>query len=79
MSPRAFPEARTLRVLSLDGGGVKGYTTLLILKRVFRTLNDVAGRNEVALLKPCHVFDLIVGDVYRGHHRSHARTAGDDD
>lgn len=61
VSTRAFPVARSLRVLSLDGGGVKGYTALLILKRVFRTLNDVAGRNEVALLKPCHVFDLIVG------------------
>jgi patatin-like phospholipase/acyl hydrolase len=51
--------ASSLRVLSLDGGGVKGYTSLLILKRIFRTLQTEA--NLAQEPKPCDVFDLIVG------------------
>jgi len=49
---------RALRVLSLDGGGVKGYTSLLILKRIIRT---IANDNEIPEPKPCEIFDLIVG------------------
>ena len=33
-----FPKARSVRVLCLDGGGIKGFTELLILKRIFRQL-----------------------------------------
>ena len=51
--------AESLRILSLDGGGIKGYTSLLILKRVFRTMVDLEGLSEE--LRPCDVFDLIVG------------------
>ena len=58
---QALPPARTLRVLSLDGGGVKGYTTLLILQRIFRTLKNIAGLDDGLVLRPCDVFDLIVG------------------
>lgn len=49
----------SLRVLCLDGGGIKGYTSLLILKRIFRTMMAEGGLVE--LPKPCDVFDLIVG------------------
>ena len=56
-----LPPARTLRVLSLDGGGVKGYTTLLILQRIFRTLKNIADLDDDSVLRPCDVFDLIVG------------------
>jgi patatin-like phospholipase/acyl hydrolase len=53
------PSASSLRILSLDGGGVKGYTSLIILQRILRTLKDVAGlENEP---RPFEVFDLIVG------------------
>lgn len=52
-------ERRPLRVLCLDGGGIKGYTSLLILKRLFRELQSKdADRREV---QPYEVFDLIVG------------------
>ncbi|KAK6524472.1 hypothetical protein TWF281_011380 [Arthrobotrys megalospora] len=46
-------EERPLRVLSLDGGGVRGLVTLHLLKAVF----DKAGITQ----KPCEVFDMIGG------------------
>lgn len=49
----------SLRVLSLDGGGIKGYTSLLILQRIFRTMKSEGQLHEIP--KPCTVFDLIVG------------------
>ena len=55
----AFPIAESLRLLSLDGGGIKGLTTLLILKRIFRTLREVGRLDKEP--KPCEVFDLIAG------------------
>ncbi|KAH7142064.1 hypothetical protein EDB81DRAFT_653957 [Dactylonectria macrodidyma] len=48
-----------LRILSLDGGGVKGYASLLVLKRIFRTI--VAENGLIHEPLPCDVFDLIVG------------------
>jgi patatin-like phospholipase/acyl hydrolase len=51
--------ANSLRVLCLDGGGVKGYTSLLILKRIFRTM--VSDGTLAEEPKPCDVFDLIAG------------------
>lgn len=54
-----FPHAESLRLLSLDGGGIKGLTTLLILKRIFRTLREVGHLDEEP--KPHDVFDLIAG------------------
>lgn len=51
--------ARSLRVLSLDGGGVKGYSSLLILKRILRTMAAEKGLETEPL--PCDIFDLIVG------------------
>lgn len=51
--------AESLRVLCLDGGGIKGYTSLLILKRIFRTMMAEGHLEEMP--RPCDVFDLIVG------------------
>ena len=59
-----LPDANGLRILSLDGGGMKGYTSLLILKRVLRAMKVEAKKEEIYLAdepKPCDVFDLIVG------------------
>jgi patatin-like phospholipase/acyl hydrolase len=53
------PTPRSLRILSLDGGDIKGYTTLLILQRIFRQLKNALALAEEP--KPCEVFDLIVG------------------
>ncbi|KAK5202855.1 hypothetical protein LTR47_011349 [Exophiala xenobiotica] len=54
-----LPSAQSLRILCVDGGGIKGYTSLLILKRVFRTL--VSEAQLATEPRPCDVFDLIAG------------------
>lgn len=46
-------------VLALDGGGVRGLSTLYILRDVMHQLN--AERSDGTVLKPCDVFDLIGG------------------
>lgn len=51
-----------LCLLSLDGGGVRGLSTLYILKSIMDRLNHE--RKQTASLppvKPCEVFDLIGG------------------
>ncbi|KAE8365962.1 acyl transferase/acyl hydrolase/lysophospholipase [Aspergillus caelatus] len=47
---------RPLRVLSLDGGGVRGLSSLYILRDVMQRLNP-GGKPP----KPCDVFDMIAG------------------
>ncbi|KAJ5676382.1 Acyl transferase/acyl hydrolase/lysophospholipase [Penicillium majusculum] len=48
-----------LCLLSLDGGGVRGLSSLLILKDIMTKLNSEREDNQ--LLKPCDIFDLIGG------------------
>ncbi|OAA65037.1 Acyl transferase/acyl hydrolase/lysophospholipase [Cordyceps fumosorosea ARSEF 2679] len=53
-----------LRILSLDGGGVRGYSMLIIIQELMhRTFVEIHGRaprrNEIP--KPCDHFDLIIG------------------
>jgi patatin-like phospholipase/acyl hydrolase len=55
----ALPAAQSLRILSIDGGGIKGYSALLILRRIFRSL--VSEGNLDNEPRPCEVFDLIAG------------------
>ncbi|RDA84738.1 hypothetical protein CP532_5235 [Ophiocordyceps camponoti-leonardi (nom. inval.)] len=53
-----------LRVLSLDGGGVRGYSMLIIVQELMhRTFVEIEGRapRRHEIPKPCHHFDLIVG------------------
>ncbi len=60
----SLPDANSLRILSIDGGGIKGYTALLILKRIFNTMRVEAKKEGTVLAdepRPCDVFDLIVG------------------
>ena len=54
------PAAASLRVLCIDGGGIKGYTALLILRRILRTLAAEAADGSPPP-RPCDVFDLIAG------------------
>ncbi|PLN77120.1 FabD/lysophospholipase-like protein [Aspergillus taichungensis] len=53
-----------LRILSLDGGGVRGYSMLIILQelmyRVYVECEGKAPRRE-EIPKPCDYFDLIAG------------------
>ncbi|OJD30538.1 patatin-like serine hydrolase [Diplodia corticola] len=53
-----------LRILSLDGGGVRGYSMLILLQELMhRTYVEIHGkapkRHEIP--KPCEHFDLIAG------------------
>ena len=47
------------RILSLDGGGVRGLSTLLILRDIMEEIGRKMGTNIPA--KPCDYFDLIGG------------------
>ncbi|KAI0015128.1 patatin-like phospholipase [Xylariomycetidae sp. FL0641] len=53
-----------LRVLSLDGGGVRGYSMLIIIQELMhRTYVEIEGKapKRHQIPKPCDHFDLIVG------------------
>ena len=68
-----FPQVDSLRILSIDGGGIKGYTALLVLKRIMQTLTQ-EGHFDVEPL-PCEMFDLMVGTSTRGAHCCDVRPA----
>lgn len=50
-----------LCLLSLDGGGVRGLSTLYILKSIMDRLNHERKNDKLPPLKPCEAFDLICG------------------
>lgn len=50
-----------LCLLSLDGGGVRGLSTLYILKSIMDRLNAERKEAGSPAVKPCEVFDLIGG------------------
>jgi patatin-like phospholipase/acyl hydrolase len=50
-----------LCLLSLDGGGVRGLSSLYILKGLMARLNYRRQSDGLARVKPCEVFDLIGG------------------
>lgn len=54
-------ESRPLRLLSLDGGGIRGLSTLLVLRSIMHQLEDIEGPNVPRPLKPADYFDLIGG------------------
>lgn len=54
-----------LCLLSLDGGGVRGLSTLYILKGLMDRLNRELKKSPP--LKPCEVFDLIGGTSTGGY------------
>lgn len=55
-----------LCLLSLDGGGVRGLSTLYILKGLMDRLNEKRPPKTPAK-KPCEVFDLIGGTSTGGY------------
>ncbi|KAH0562016.1 hypothetical protein GP486_003278 [Trichoglossum hirsutum] len=48
---------RRMRLLSIDGGGIRGLASLLILKRIMDKINE----DRAEALKPHEMFDLIGG------------------
>jgi patatin-like phospholipase/acyl hydrolase len=47
--------------VDLDGGGVRGLSTLLILKALMAAVNDGRIKAGQSAIKPCELFDLIGG------------------
>lgn len=59
--PNPFDQSG-LCLLSLDGGGIRGLSTLFILKSIMIQLNHKRKNSGLPdVLKPCDVFDLIGG------------------
>ncbi|VUC22326.1 unnamed protein product [Clonostachys rosea] len=58
--PSHFDE-KVLCLLALDGGGVRGLSTLYVLKTIMERLNYERKRNRLPAIKPCEVFDIIGG------------------
>lgn len=56
-----------LCLLSLDGGGVRGLSTLYILKGLMTQLNNERRKYDLPAVKPCEVFDLIGGTSTGGY------------
>lgn len=56
-----------LCLLSLDGGGVRGLSTLYILRRLMTRLNHERRNAKLPAVKPCEVFDLIGGTSTGGY------------
>ena len=53
--------------LSLDGGGVRGLSTLYTLKGLMARLNHERQAKNLPPVKPCKVFDLIGGTSTGGY------------
>ena len=56
-----------LCLLSLDGGGVRGLSTLYVLKGLMAKLGQERQAANLPPVKPCEVFDLIGGTSTGGY------------
>ena len=56
-----------LCLLSLDGGGVRGLSSLYILKGLMTRLNHERRDSGLPAVKPCAIFDLIGGTSTGGY------------
>jgi patatin-like phospholipase/acyl hydrolase len=54
-------------LLSLDGGGVRGLSTLYILQNIMSRLNFTREEAGLQPRKPCEIFDLIGGTSTGGY------------
>jgi patatin-like phospholipase/acyl hydrolase len=50
---------RDLCLLSLDGGGIRGLSSLQVLKQLMERIGVEAGLESTP--KPCDIFDMIGG------------------
>ena len=50
-----------LRVLALDGGGVKGLFSIIVLEHLMEAVRQIDAPDITDALKPCSYFDLICG------------------
>lgn len=56
-SPSETKNSRQIRLLSIDGGGIRGLASILSLKRIMNKINE----DRAEGLKPYEVFDLMGG------------------
>jgi len=56
-NPPDMKKPRQIRLLSIDGGGIRGLASILILKHIMDKINE----DRAEGLKPYEVFDLIGG------------------
>jgi patatin-like phospholipase/acyl hydrolase len=56
-----------LCLLSLDGGGVRGLSTLYVLNGLMARLNHERQAKTLPPVKPCEIFDLIGGTSTGGY------------
>jgi len=64
LGTRSFYTSKTrslIDVQSLDGGGVRGLSTLLILQALMARVNEERMKDGQPAVKPCELFDLIGG------------------
>ena len=54
-------DQRPLRLLSFDGGGVRGLSSLIILKHIMYVLGTKHESDAKQPLRPCELFDMIAG------------------
>ncbi|KAK4128612.1 hypothetical protein N657DRAFT_676369 [Parathielavia appendiculata] len=59
MSPGDFDENEAINLLSLDGGGVRGVSSLVILDQIMTKIKDMYKLSEEP--KPCDFFHMIAG------------------
>ena len=55
------PQRRPIRILALDGGGVRGLSSLLILRELMQRLGVKRGVTASAPIRPSECFELIIG------------------
>lgn len=61
VSPLQATETPGVCLLSLDGGGVRGLSTLYVLQKIMNRLNHERLKEGHTALKPCDIFDLMAG------------------
>ncbi len=69
-----------LCLLALDGGGVRGLSSLFILNSLMTKLNAEREKQGAKLVKPCQIFDMIGGTSTGGQvefSRERERTKAD--
>src|SRR6266480_1507855 len=62
LAPSIMPP-QSLRILTLDGAGIKGLSELFILQHLFDKVKEITGLRDI---QPCDVFDFIAGSSTGG-------------
>ncbi|KAH6671167.1 hypothetical protein B0J14DRAFT_595473 [Halenospora varia] len=63
MSTHGYGKPQPLLLLSLDGGGVRGLSTIMILDHLMRLVSRSLGRR----VEPWEIFDMMGGTSTGGH------------